>query len=74
MEKYIQKCCDSLGEVGGKEGEKERRVRKGRKCICTRLHVPMMLANVGIRLAWFINIKVSIRQKSIEHIQADIVW
>lgn len=55
VEKYTQKCCNYLGDVGGKEEEKER--RKGRKCICIILHVPRILTNIDIRLLWFINIK-----------------
>lgn len=61
-----------MGEVGGKEGEKKRRVREGRKSIHITLHVPMMLANIDVRLPWFINKKFSIKEKNIEHIEVDI--
>lgn len=45
---------------GGREGKKG----EGREEIYSIiLHVPMMLANIDIRLPWFMNIKCSIKQK-----------
>lgn len=57
LEKYIQKIVTGWGR---KEGEKERRGREGRKHVCIILHVPMVLANIDIKILWFINIKSSI--------------
>lgn len=65
-----------LTGCGRKEEEKEGKWKEGRKYICIILHVPMVLTNIDIMIAQFINIKSSIKKKKgqnhTDHIGVDI--